>query len=213
MGDLVTFINEAIEWENLVYYLYSYFWDIPASWDFIRQIRHPDSTRQAFLRAGGARVVVPIRKGYEAAWVNYVRTGTLSKLPGVTPPYMPIAEEIYLNDLTNYPGIPPANPEGQTTTVAATGCTANLTPSDRHVEIPVVSSAGFIAGYIAVIDTGAVAERQPIIKVGPQSITVRELQYAHDGADTEFLVTQDNETGMLIANGTSTRRLRARTSR
>ena len=42
--EMVKFINEAIEWENVLYFLYSYFWDVPPSWDFIRQIRHPDST-------------------------------------------------------------------------------------------------------------------------------------------------------------------------
>ena len=56
--EMIKFINEAIEWENVVYYLYSYFWDTPTSWSFIRQIQHPDPTRQAFLRAGSARVVL-----------------------------------------------------------------------------------------------------------------------------------------------------------
>jgi len=51
--EMVKFINEAIEWENVLYFLYSYFWDVPQSWNFIRQLQHPDSTRQAFLR--GAR--------------------------------------------------------------------------------------------------------------------------------------------------------------
>src|SRR5262249_95436 len=51
-GEMVKFVNEAIEWENVLYFLFSYFWDVPASWNFIQQIRHPDSTRQAFLRSG-----------------------------------------------------------------------------------------------------------------------------------------------------------------
>lgn len=48
--DLVRFINQAIEWENVVTFLYSYFWDLPESWAFIREIQHPDPNRQAFLR-------------------------------------------------------------------------------------------------------------------------------------------------------------------
>ena len=48
--EMVKFINEAIEWENVLYFLYSYFWDYPTTWEFIRQIRHLDATRQAFLR-------------------------------------------------------------------------------------------------------------------------------------------------------------------
>ena len=36
--EMIKFINEAIEWENVLFFLYSYFWDIPGSWEFIRQI-------------------------------------------------------------------------------------------------------------------------------------------------------------------------------
>jgi hypothetical protein len=50
--DVVRFINQAIEWENVVTFLYSYFWDVPESWFFIKDLRHSDLTRQAFLRAG-----------------------------------------------------------------------------------------------------------------------------------------------------------------
>ncbi len=113
-GEEVKFINEAIEWESLVYFLYSYFWDIPSSWDFIRQIRHPDATRQAFLRAGSARVVIPVRKGFEEAWTNFVETGNPLTTPGAANPYVSIAQEIYNYDQTNYPGVPPANPAADT---------------------------------------------------------------------------------------------------
>jgi hypothetical protein len=61
--EMVKFINEAIEWENMLYFVYPYFWDVPQSWEFIRGLRHPDATRQAFLRAGSARVVLTIRPG------------------------------------------------------------------------------------------------------------------------------------------------------
>lgn len=109
----VNFINEAIDWSSVVSFLYSYFWDIPTSWDFIRQIQHTDSTRQAFLRAGSARVVLTVRKGWETAWTYFVETGSIPP-PGPLPtsgnPYLTIAQQIADYDNTNYPGIPPANP-------------------------------------------------------------------------------------------------------
>ena len=40
--DRINFINQAIDWDNVIYFVYSYFWDDPQSWDFIRQIQHPD---------------------------------------------------------------------------------------------------------------------------------------------------------------------------
>src|SRR5262249_2904506 len=106
--DLVKFVNQAIEWENVVTYLYSYFWDVPESWDFIRTIDHPDPTRQAFLRAGSARVVLTVRKGWEEAWVRFAEGGG-DAIPD-DHPYLTIAQEIAAYDDRNYPGIPPANP-------------------------------------------------------------------------------------------------------
>lgn len=29
--DIIRFVNEAIEWENVATFLYSYFWDVPRS--------------------------------------------------------------------------------------------------------------------------------------------------------------------------------------
>jgi hypothetical protein len=130
--EMVKFINEAIEWENVLYFLYSYFWDMPPSWDFIRQLRHPDATRQAFLRAGGARVVLTVRPGWEHAWVKFVVGGKKSttSIPA-NHPYLTIAGEIQAYNQTNYPGIPPAN------LVAGLRRTAELTsPASRATTFP-----------------------------------------------------------------------------
>ena len=111
---VISFINQAIEWENMTFFTYSYFWDYPLCWDFIRQIQHNDKTRQAFLRSGSARVVLTVRQGWEEAWTYFVNTGSIN-LPAnlsPTPPYMTIAQQIAAYDSTNYPGIPPANPDG-----------------------------------------------------------------------------------------------------
>lgn len=107
-GDLVKFIHQAVEWENLLYFLYPYFW---GSDDLGRQkllFDHPDPGHRDFLRAGYARVVVPIRPGFEAKFTGLLETGT----PGGQPsPYLTIAEEVAAFARTNYAGIPPANPE------------------------------------------------------------------------------------------------------
>ena len=213
--EMVKFINEAIEWENVLYFLYSYFWDVPQSWRFIRQLQHPDSTRQAFLRAGSARVVLTVRKGWETAWVNFVEAGGFGTtlLPGH--PYMTIAQEIAAYDSTNYPGIPPANPGGgplpDSGDSVASQCHAKLTPSGSPVTMEVESSAGFLAGYTAIIDEytsgstvgGAfvtLQENQTIIAVPDAThITVAGLSNAHDGSLKPFPVMQGGEKGQLIA--------------
>lgn len=109
--EMVKFIQQAIEWENLLYMVYPYFWDVPSAWDFARTLQHPDPTRQAFLRAGSARVVLTIRSGWEDAFTSFVERGELGQVLPPDHPYLTIGQEIQAYDQTNYPGIPPANPD------------------------------------------------------------------------------------------------------
>jgi hypothetical protein len=205
--EMVKFINEAIEWENVLYFLYSYFWDVPKSWSFIRNIRHSDSTRQAFLRSGSARVVLPVRKGYEQAWTSFVDVGDLNQLqpPGSTP-YMTIAQEIQNYDDTNYPGIPPANPGGPALAqqfVASCSVKINAN-SNAHVAIRVDSSSGFVIGARVVIDTfeSNVQEIQSITAVPDAThVVVLALNHAHDGTSAPFPITQlANPGGPALAD-------------
>ena len=108
-GDLVKFLHQAVEWENLLYFLYPYFW---GSDDVGRErmlFEHPDPNHREFLRAGYARVVVPVRPGFEQSFTEFIDTGSFAG-PGNSP-YMTIAEEVAAFARTNYAGIPPANPE------------------------------------------------------------------------------------------------------
>ena len=99
--NVVRFINQAIEWENVITFLSSYFWDVPQGWDFIRQIRHSDPTRQAFLRAGSARAVLTIRKGWEEVWVHFYEGGSTDSIMLENSPYLTIAREIAAYDDRN----------------------------------------------------------------------------------------------------------------
>jgi hypothetical protein len=215
--EMVKFINEAIEWDNVIYFLYSYFWDAPPAWDFIRQIQHDDATRQAFLRAGSARVVLTIQPGWEQAFVSFVETGGFDTTLDPDHPYMTIASEIQAYDETNYPGIPPANPDGSTPPDAAqyvsTTCSAQVPASpDAAVTIEVASSVGFTTGYQAIIDVWDASSWDPntqaqgtqesqLITAVPDAthITVAQLVNAHDGTVAPFPVIQSGECGQLIA--------------
>jgi Type II secretion system (T2SS), protein G len=108
-GDFLKFIHQAIEWENILYFLYPYFW---GSDDLGREkllFDHPDPTHRDFLRAGYARVVVPIRPGFEEDFTDLVDTGIFSGAS--SSPYLSIASEVAAFARTNYAGVPPANPE------------------------------------------------------------------------------------------------------
>jgi hypothetical protein len=155
--DRVRFINQAIEWENVLTFLYSYFWDTPDNWDFIRQIKHPDALRQAFLRAGSARVVLTIRKGWEEQWTDFV---DLPNPLGTDPsPYLTIDQEIAAYDDRNYPGIPPANPGQGVVRLKDAVYTTSRTPLHppagglANAAIEAESSMGFAVGAHVVIDS------------------------------------------------------------
>ncbi|HET9664993.1 MAG TPA: type II secretion system protein GspG, partial [Burkholderiales bacterium] len=108
-GEIIKFLHHAIEWENMLYFLYPYFWSHTSRWEFKKYLDHPDFMHRSFLKAGSARVVLTIRPGFERDFVSFVETGSLTGLPAGHP-YLTIAEEMQEFAKTNYPGIRPANP-------------------------------------------------------------------------------------------------------
>jgi len=110
-GMLVSFLHQAIEWENITYFLYPYFWTHRPTWDLRLRLRHSDPIHEAFLRAGAARVILPVRPGWETAFLTFLQTGNIHATLPASHPYMTIAQEIENFAKTNYPGLVPANPE------------------------------------------------------------------------------------------------------
>ena len=110
-GELIKFLHHAIEWENVLYFLYPYFWSHISRWELKKYLDHPDPMHRAFLKAGSARVVLTIRPGFERDFVSFLETGSFDGLPSGHP-YLTIIEEMENYAKTNYPGIPPADPEG-----------------------------------------------------------------------------------------------------
>ena len=207
------FINQAIEWENVVTFLYSYCWDTPESWEFIRNLQHADATRQAFLRAGSARVVLTVRKDWEQMWIAFVQIGLPYYAGDKDPsnndiPYMTIAQEIAAYDDRNYPGIPPANP-GQSAvrleeSVYTTSTTVLSPPAPTpqvpnpppllDVEIEVASNVGFLVGAQVVIDSG-VGEGYPPYSWGRQETTTITKIPANDTQHITLASIQNSHGG------------------
>ncbi|MER7486158.1 hypothetical protein ABTY20_09710 [Streptomyces sp. NPDC126497] len=74
-GAVVAFFERAFEWENLMYTCYPYYWGRPQRWQELLLAQDADPRFEAFLKAGAARVVVPVRPGFEAALAHYQETG------------------------------------------------------------------------------------------------------------------------------------------
>jgi hypothetical protein len=102
LGARVRWFEQAFEWENMAYVLYPYFWGRRSRWIPDMTLTNDDPLFLQFLQAGYARVVVPVRLGFEAAVQFYLNTG-LPWLGGDLPPvgdetqnplYLDVAEEI-----------------------------------------------------------------------------------------------------------------------
>jgi hypothetical protein len=74
---MVAFFERAFEWQNLMYTYYPYFWGRTGRWADLVLIQDADPQFEAFLKAGAARVVIPVRPGFEAALAHYQETGDI----------------------------------------------------------------------------------------------------------------------------------------
>lgn len=110
-GEFVKYIHDAIEWENVLFFAYPYFWDHVNNWPFKRFLVHPDPIHREFLRSGAMRIVLTIRPGFEESFAMLQQTGDSTAPPNESFPYVTIAEDIRNFAMTNYEGIPPANPD------------------------------------------------------------------------------------------------------
>ncbi len=107
-GEVIKFLHQAIEWENMLFFLYPYFWSHTARWELKKYLDHPDFLHRVFLKSGSARVVLTIRPGFERDFVSFLETGAFDGLPWGHP-YITIAEEMQAFANTNYPGIRSTN--------------------------------------------------------------------------------------------------------
>jgi hypothetical protein len=109
IGEFIKYVQQAIEWESVLYFVYPYFWDNPKNHKLKRFLNHPDSLHRAFLRGGAARVVLTVRPGFEESFTRLFETGSLDEQLAADHPYLTIAQEIRAYAETNYPGIPDSN--------------------------------------------------------------------------------------------------------
>lgn len=94
----VRFFEQAFEWEYLTHHFYPYFWGWKPAWKHKMLLDDVDGDMAQFLRSGAARVVLPVRPGFEAAITHFLDTGKI--WTGGQPPkyggreYVPILKEI-----------------------------------------------------------------------------------------------------------------------
>ena len=114
VGRYVRFFEQAFEWDQMLYKYLPYFWGRKKYWNDRLQIDDVDPDFAAFLRAGAARITVPVRKGYEAVVATFMLNGTLpstSDLLAVsTGLYVPFYVELMGSDGAPDSAVPYGNP-------------------------------------------------------------------------------------------------------
>jgi hypothetical protein len=96
-GRYIRFFEQAFEWDQMVYFFYPYFWGRKAGWYDKVLLEDTDPQFAEFLKAGAARVVFPVRPGFEQAVANFLDGGVIwngDDVPVTSPLYLPITEEI-----------------------------------------------------------------------------------------------------------------------
>ena len=77
VGRYTRFFEQAFEWDQMLYHYYPYFWGRKKYWNDRLQLDDQDAEFAAFLRAGAARVTLPVRTGYEAAVATFMTSGVI----------------------------------------------------------------------------------------------------------------------------------------
>ena len=77
-SDQVRFFEQAFDWDLMAYHLYPYYYAKNRSWSakLSTQVSR-NRTFDAFINSGMARLVVPIRLGFEDAVSYYLQTGKI----------------------------------------------------------------------------------------------------------------------------------------
>ena len=83
-------IENCFEFSLMSYNFYPYFWSRKSEWKTIYRLEDADPIFTQFLQAGYARVIVPVRVGFEKAALRYAADGTIwegGDPPSINDPY------------------------------------------------------------------------------------------------------------------------------
>lgn len=86
LGALARFFEQAFEWQHLAYVFYPYYWAHISRWQDRIAFADDDPLFESFMKAGAARVVVPVRRGFENAVSHFMDTGEIwegGELPAI----------------------------------------------------------------------------------------------------------------------------------
>jgi hypothetical protein len=78
-GPVIRFFERILEWDQMTYRFYPYFWSGRDRWLETASQNGGDLLHQEFLQAGAARIVVPVTPENEAAVIRYLDEGEITE--------------------------------------------------------------------------------------------------------------------------------------
>lgn len=104
-GRWVSLLEQIFDWENITYAFYPYFYGRKQNWQVITNLSDNDPLFGNFLKAGYAKAVVPVRKGFEEQVMMFhfltflFNGGSLAQVPGIeTDAYQTLLEDLHTLD-------------------------------------------------------------------------------------------------------------------
>jgi hypothetical protein len=76
-ADVIQFFSDVFDWHLMTYLFYPYQWAGRSRWPELNARTSADPLHEAFLQAGAARVVVPVREGFERSVARYLQDGVI----------------------------------------------------------------------------------------------------------------------------------------
>lgn len=73
-GKIIQFFEQAFEWNNMTYKFYPYFWGRKSKWPETFLKDDTDANFTDFLKAGAARIIVPVHPAYNEAILHFLHT-------------------------------------------------------------------------------------------------------------------------------------------
>jgi hypothetical protein len=94
VGRYVRFLQQSFEWDQMSWRYYPYFWGRKPMWLDKLLLDDEDGQFRDFLRAGSARVLIPVRPGFEPAVTHFMDTGDVPATADLglvtSPQYLPL---------------------------------------------------------------------------------------------------------------------------
>lgn len=204
-GQVIQFFEQAFEWNNMVYRFYPYFWGRKVNWDDRYPLTDVDPMFTDFLRAGAARVVVPVHPAYPEAVLHFLHTAEIWN--GGVPPT--IDDPLYVSIIDELRSDAQVNDDGDDLAACSLDSTTPCFVDEWEVKLPTTLVYLQKDSDLPVFSTGETTPANIIAKLDEMVIASGEdLDWRHSIVDLLKLLGRDSgfaaRKAMALSHGCPT---------